>query len=86
MDKANAVFTVAVIVNSLAVLFFVVMSILRPSDIFRVLCGVTQTKPSPEIYSQMLEYIHGFVYDIPFFMMTPILQFVVVMLYFMMKS
>ena len=29
-DKANSVFTVAVIVNSIAALFFVVMSMLRP--------------------------------------------------------
>ena len=34
-DKANSVFTVAVIANSLAALFFVIMSIFRPSDIFR---------------------------------------------------
>lgn len=72
-DKANAVFTVAVIVNSIAALFFVVMSMLRTSDIFRVVCGVTATDPSPEIYSHMLEYIHGFVYGIPFFMMTHVL-------------
>ena len=72
-DKANAVFTVAVIVNSIAALFFVVMSMLRPSDIFRVVCGVTATDPSPEIYSQMLEYSRGFVYGIPFFMMTHVL-------------
>ena len=77
-DKANAVFTVAVIVNSIAALFFVVMSIFRPSDIFRVVCGVTNTKPSPEIYQHMLEYIHGFVFGIPFFMMTHVVVPIVV--------
>ncbi|MBQ6971696.1 MAG: ATP-binding protein [Synergistaceae bacterium] len=69
-DKANSVFTVAVFVNSLAALFFVVISVFRPSDIFRIVCGITRTTPSPEIYSQMLEYIRGFVFGIPFFMMT----------------
>lgn len=69
-DKANSVFTVAVIVNSFAALLFVVMSIYRPSDIFRIVCGITRSAPSPEIYSQMLEYIRGFVFGIPFFMMT----------------
>ena len=33
-DKANSAFTVAVIVNSFAALFFVAISILMPSDIF----------------------------------------------------
>ncbi len=77
-DKANSAFTVAVIVNSFAALFFVIISILRPSDIFRIVCGLTQTKPSPEIYSHMLEYIRGFVYGIPFFMMTHVVIPIVV--------
>ena len=77
-DKANSVFTVAVIVNSIAALFFVVMSMLRPSDIFRIVCGISNTDPSPEIYSHMLEYIHGFVYGIPFFMMTHVVIPIVV--------
>ena len=55
-DKANSAFTVAVIVNSFAALFFVVFSILRPSDIFRIVCGVTNTKPSPEIYERRREH------------------------------
>ncbi len=78
-DKANSAFIVAVTVNSVAALFFVLISVFRPSDMFRIVCGITPTTPSPEIYSHMLDYVNGFVFGITFFMMTHVVIPIVVM-------
>lgn len=76
-NKANCVFTVALILDGIFALILVLMCIFCPSYILQV-CGVTQTS-HPTIYPHMLEYVRGYMLGIPFMMLIQVIGPIIVM-------
>ena len=70
-DKAVSAFTVGVIAGIIAAFILVAVSLLWPSELFRI-CGITETS-HPEIYSHMADYLKGYIPGIPFLTMIQII-------------
>ncbi len=70
-DKAVSAFTVGVIAGIIAAFVLVAVSLLWPSELFRI-CGITETS-HPEIFSHMADYLKGYIPGIPFLTMIQII-------------
>ena len=69
--EANSVFSMAIIVTSVAALIFLTACIVCPEGIFRI-CGVTK-EGHPVFFEGMLEYMGGYMIGIPAVMLIQIL-------------
>ena len=70
--EANAIFSFSVTVGIVFSTIFVLLGVLAPDVIFRI-CGITSAE-RPEIHAFMSEYLRGYVFGIPSFIMVQVLS------------
>ena len=76
-DRANAVFTVSFFIVLALSILMSLLCVFAPKALISA-CGVSMDK-RPELYPLMFDYLHGYLYGIPAFMLIPLISPIIVM-------
>lgn len=70
-EEANAVFSFSVIFGVLLATLFILLGVFFPGFLFRI-CGVS-VRERPDLYENMLRYLHGYLFGVPAVILVQIL-------------